>query len=131
MVSDPIADMLTRIKNAYLARHQMVAIPYSKIKEAIGKILVKEGYLKKCEISNGKSKTKKIVCELKYKEGKPILENFIRVSKPGRRVYARWEKVPRSLSGFGTTIISTPKGLMTDKEARKKKLGGEVICQVW
>lgn len=131
MVTDPIADMLTRIKNAYLAYHRTVEIPYSKMKEEMGKILVKEGYLKKCQISNDKLQIKKIVCELGYKDEKPVFENFERVSKPGRRIYARWNRIPRTLSGYGITIVSTPKGIMTDKEARKKKLGGELICKVW
>lgn len=137
MVTDPIADMLTRIKNAYLAYHRTVEIPYSKMKEEMGKILVKEGYLKKCQISNDKlqmrdsSGMKKIVCELGYKDEKPVFENFERVSKPGRRVYTRWNRIPRTLFGYGITVISTPRGIMTDKEARKKKLGGEIICKVW
>lgn len=140
MVSDPIADMLTRIKNAYLSRHQRVEVPYSKVKEKIGKILVAEGYLKKCQISiskksreagNDKCQTKKIVCQLVYKDGKPAFTDFKRASKPGRRIYARWGKIPRTISGYGTTIVSTSKGIMTDKEAREKKLGGEIICKVW
>lgn len=127
MVSDPIADMLARIKNAYLAGHKTVEIPCSRIKEEIGKILVKEGYLK----TQKTPKPQKIVCGLKYEGGKPVMSDFKRVSKPGRRVYVGWKKIPRTLSGYGLTIVSTPKGLMTDKEARKKKLGGELICQVW
>lgn len=132
MVSDPIADMLARIKNAYLARQPAVEIPYAKIKEEIGKILVKEKYLKNQKTENLKNqKTKKIVCELKYQEGKPALSDFVRVSKPGRRVYAGWKKIPRTLSGYGITIVSTPEGVMTDNQARKKKLGGEVICKIY
>lgn len=131
MVTDPIADMLTRIKNAYLAYHQTVEIPYSKMKEEMGKILVKEGYIKNAKLKMQNAKFKKIVCELGYKDEKPVFENFERVSKPGRRIYARWNRIPRTLSGYGITIVSTPKGIMTDKEARKKKLGGELICKVW
>jgi len=142
MISDPIADMLTRIKNAYLAHQQMVKVPYSQVKEGIGKILVKEGYLKSSKLktratvrafgdARQNSKPKYIVCKLGYREGKPIFEDFARVSKPGRRIYARWYRIPQTLSGFGTTIVSTSKGMMTDKEAKKKKLGGEVICKVW
>jgi len=127
--------MLTRIKNAYLARHQAVEIPYSKIKEKIAAILTKEGYIKKFKIQSAgrrtKSKIKKIVCGLQYKSGEPVLDDLKRISKPGRRVYVRWSKIPRSLSGYGITIVSTAKGLMVGQEAKKKKLGGEVICQVW
>ncbi len=132
MVTDPIADTLSGIKNAYLAHHQVVEIPYSKIKEKISKVLVKEGYLKECQLSNTKDQVKKkIICKLKYEKGKPALTDLERVSKPGRRVYSHWKKIPRTLSGYGITIISTSKGIMIDKEARKKKLGGEIICKVW
>jgi len=132
MTTDPIADILIRIKNAYLARHKTVEIPYSKMKVKIGKILVKKDYLESLKIQKIKdSKFKKIVCKLKYQAGEPAFENIKRVSKPGRRIYVHWNKIPRTLSGYGTTIVSTSKGIMVDKEARKKKLGGEVICKVW
>lgn len=133
MVNDPIADLLIRIKNAYLARQQVVKIPYSKIKNEIAKLLVIEGYLKNSQVEGIKKTVKKIIiCRLRYKkDGRPSFENVKRISTPGRRVYARQDKLPRTLSGFGTTIVSTSKGIMTDKEARKKELGGEIICQIW
>jgi small subunit ribosomal protein S8 len=133
MVNDPIADMLTRIKNAYLARHQVVRVPYSRIKNEIARLLVDEGYLKNSRVEEIKKTLKKIItCELSYKKnGQSSLGDVRRISKPGRRVYARVDKLPKTLGGLGITIISTPKGVMTDKEARKKKLGGEIICQVW
>lgn len=132
MVTDPIADMLTRIKNGYLARHQTVTIPYSRIKEKIGGILVKEGYLENQKTEKLKNtKTKMIVCDLTYKNGQPALSQLKRFSKPGKRVYCHWDNLPWTISGYGITIVSTAKGVMTDKEARKKKLGGEIICQVY
>lgn len=130
MVTDPIADMLSSIKNGYLARHQAVTVPYSQIKEKIAKILVKGGYLKQMKKEDGSGK-KKLICELSYRAGKPTLIEAKRISKPGRKIYASWKKIPWSLSGYGITVVSTPKGLMTGKEARKKKLGGEIICQVY
>ncbi|MGB9706702.1 MAG: 30S ribosomal protein S8 [Microgenomates group bacterium] len=132
MISDPIGDMLIRIKNGYLARKQLVEVPYSKMKEEIAKILVKEGYLKnvKCQISNVKWK-KSLVLTLKYEGKKPALEEVKQISKPGVRIYAKAGEIPKVKYGFGITIVSTSKGIMTDKEARKRNLGGEVICQVW
>jgi len=129
MVTDPIADMLTRIKNGYLARHQAVEIPYAKAKEQIAKILVKESYLKNVKVSA--KDRKQILCELKYEAGKPVLSEVKRISKPGRRVYIRWQKITLVLSGYGIMLISTSKGVMTGQQAKKKKLGGEVICKIW
>lgn len=141
MLSDPLADMLARIKNAYLARHQRAKIPYSKIKEQIGKILVKEGYLEKLKINPAarlpdgqaggeKLKIKQIVINLKYKDGQPAMSNFKRISKPGVRIYKKSKKIPYPPS-LGVTLVSTPQGIMTGQQARKKKIGGEIICQVW
>jgi len=131
-MSDPIGDMLIRIKNGYRARKQIVEVPYSKIKEEIAKILVKEGYLKnvKCQMSNVKS-GKILRIELKYEGKKPAIEEVKRISKPGVRIYAKAGKIPKVKFGFGITILSTSKGIMTDKQAKKENLGGEVICQVW
>jgi len=132
MIGDPIGDMLIRIKNGYLARKDMVEVPYSKVKEEIAKLLVKEGYLRnvKSQISNLKSgRILNIV--LKYEGKRPSVEGVKRISKPGVRIYAKAGEIPRVKYGFGITIISTSKGIMADKEARKKNLGGEVICQVW
>lgn len=131
VVSDQIGDFLIRIKNGYLARKRQVEVSWSKMKEGIAEILIKEGYLKKSEVKSQKSKVKTIELGLKYEGKVPALTNVKRISKPGLRIYARADRIPKEKYGFGITIISTPKGLMTDKEARKKKLGGEVICQVW
>lgn len=134
MLSDPIADMLARIRNAALARKQEVLVPYSKLKEQLGKILVQEGYLKnlKTQISNVKNKKiKNLTCELEYKDGKPAITKIRRISKPSLRVYVKKDKIPKVLSGMGISIISTSKGLMTGKQTKKKSLGGELICEVW
>jgi small subunit ribosomal protein S8 len=132
VVNDPIGDMLIRIKNGYLARKNFVEVPYSRIKEEIARLLVKEGYLRnvKCQMSNVKSE-KILRIELKYEGKRPAIEEVKRISKPGVRIYAKAGEIPRVKYGFGITIVSTPKGIMTGKEAKKKNLGGEVICQVW
>lgn len=128
-MTDPIADMLIRIKNAYLARHKEVKLPYSKIKEAIAKILKKEGFINDVSIKKGKYMD--IVLALRYVRNQPVLTDVRRISKPGRRVYVNKKNIPRVVNGFGIAILSTPQGLMTGEEARKKGLGGEVICEVW
>ena len=132
MLTDPIADMLTRIRNASAVFKTEVLVPYSNLKEAIAKILVKEGYLNK--IKNEKLKIKNreqkvLVLGLKYEGKKRAIEKIIRVSKPGLRAYSSYKRLPRPLSGFGMAIISTSQGLMTGRQARKKKLGGEVIVK--
>ena len=131
-MSDPIADMLTRNRNANTAKHDTVDVPASKVKEAIAKILLDEGYIKAYEIlENGIEKTIKIT--LKYgadKTQKPIA-GIKRISKPGLRVYAGKDELPRVLGGLGIAIISTNKGIVTDKEARAMNVGGEVIAFVW
>ena len=131
VMSDPIADMLARIKNGYLARKKTVSLPYSQVKEKIAEVLVKEGFLAKLEVQGKKPSEKKIILQLKYQKKKPVLTDIKRVSKPGLKIYARANKIPLVRTGFGITIISTSSGLMTDNQARKEKLGGEVICQVW
>ena len=137
-MSDSIADMLTRIRNASIVFKKEVSIPYSKQKENIAKILVKEGYLNnfKCHLPAGesnvkKSKIKTIVCELKYQGKEPRIIGIQRVSRPGLRTYVSHKKLPRVFSGLGIALISTPKGILTNKEAKRQKLGGEVICKVW
>jgi len=139
MISDPIGDMLIRVKNGYLARKDIVEVPYSKMKEEIAKLLVKEGYLKnvKCQtrlpdgqVSNVKWK-KTLVLTLKYQGKRPAIEEVKRISKPGVRIYAKAGEIPKVKYGFGITIVSTSKGIMIDSQAKKKNLGGEVICQVW
>ena len=130
-MTDPIADFLTRIRNGYLARKKVIQVPYSKIKGGLAQILVKENFLKSVEIEGEKPQEKKLILSLKYPGKEPALRGIERLSKPGLRLYARVDKIPRIQWGRGVVILSTPKGLMTDKEARKKKLGGELICQVW
>jgi len=131
VVSDPIADMLTRIKNAYLAGKRTVETDSSEILKAIAKIILKEGYLKSMEEEKIKKGFKKLKLTLKYKSHRPSLTKIKRISKPGVRIYVKVNKIPRVREGIGVTIVSTPKGLMTDKEAKKANLGGEIICQIW
>ena len=130
-VNDPIADMLTRIRNAQIARHESVVIPASNMKKAIAKILLDEGYVKSVEnVADGIQGAIKIT--LKYLDKKqPVIVGLKRISKPGLRVYATCEELPKVLGGLGVAIISTSKGLMTDRAARKENLGGEVLCYVW
>ena len=130
VVNDPIADMLTRIRNAQIAKHDVVVLPASNTKKAIAKILLAEGYVKSVDfIDEGPQGSIKIV--LKYVNKQPVIAGLKRISKPGLRVYARHEELPKVLGGLGTAIISTSKGLMTDKEARKEMIGGEVLAYIW
>ena len=131
LMNDPIADMLTRIRNALIARHDTVSLPASNMKKSIAKILVDEGYIKSADyIDDGLQGQIKIV--LKYAEGKQsVIRGLKRISKPGLRVYARNEELPKVLGGLGIAIVSTPKGVMTDKEARKAGVGGEVLAYIW
>ncbi len=132
IMNDPIADMLTRIRNAQVARHDAVTMPASNTKKAIAKILQEEGYIKGFEvIDDGLQGQIKIT--LKYVNGKstPVIAGLRRISKPGLRVYARCDELPKVLGGLGVAIISTSKGLMTDRAARKENLGGEVLCYIW
>ena len=130
-ITDPIADMLTRIRNANSAKHKTVDIPASKMKTAIAEILFKEGYIKSFELINNENQGI-IRITLKYDEkGARVIDGIKRISKPGLRVYAGKEELPRVLNGLGTAIISTSKGLKTDKEAREAGMGGEVLAYVW
>ena len=129
--TDPIADMLTRIRNANSAKHKTVDVPSSKMKTAIAEILFKEGYIKSFEIISDENQGI-IRITLKYDEkGTRVIDGIKRISKPGLRVYANKEELPRVLNGLGVAIISTSSGIMTDRDARKQKLGGEVIAFVW
>lgn len=135
---DPIADMLTSIRNAIAVKKETVLVPFSKIKFEIAKILQREGFIEKVEkikrkIRKGKTKPKPFLqIHLKYYEDKtPAIFGLKRVSKPGQRIYLPYKKIKKVKGGYGIAIISTSKGLMTDKEARKNKIGGEVICEVW
>lgn len=131
MVNDPIADMITRIKNANQRKHEIVNMPSSKVKVAIAKILKEEGFIndyKEVKIDNVK---KSITLTLKYKQNLRVISGLRRISKPGLRVYFESEKLPKVLNGFGIAIVSTSKGIMTDKKARAKHLGGEIMAYVW
>ena len=130
-ISDVIADMLTRIRNANNAKHETVDIPASNLKKSIAEILLDEGYIKNFQIvEDGKQGIIRI--QLKYAQGKQkVIRGIKRVSKPGLRIYASCEDMPKVMNGLGVAIVSTSKGVMTDKEARKANVGGEVLCFVW
>ena len=131
-MSDPIADMLTRIRNANTAKHDTVDIPSSKMKLAIADILVKEGYIAKYElIEDGSFKTIRVTLKYGADKNEKIITGLKRISKPGLRVYAGAEELPKVLGGLGVAISSTNEGVMTDKEARQKNVGGEVLAFVW
>jgi small subunit ribosomal protein S8 len=130
-MTDPIADMLTRIRNALRASHERVDIPSSKLKINIAKVLKTEGYVKNFKIvSDGRHRYIRVF--LKYDEdGSPAIEGLKRISKPSQRVYRGYDEIEKILNGFGVNIVSTSKGIMTDLEARKMRIGGEVLCAVW
>jgi len=130
-MTDPLADMLTRIRNASRARHEKVDIPASKLKLEIVRILKEEGYIKNFKFTKD-DKQGVIRVFLKYEDDKrPVIEGIRRVSRPGRRIYAGADEIPKVLGGLGIAIVSTPKGVMTDHQARKLRVGGEVLCYVW
>ncbi len=131
-MTDPVADMLTRIRNANMAQKDMVEIPTSKIKSRIAEILKEEGFIKNVKHMEGGNPQGLLRVYLKYgPEGEKVITGLKRISKPGMRVYAKKDEIPRVLGGLGIAIISTSQGVMTDREARKNSLGGEVICYVW
>ena len=131
-MSDPIADMLTRIRNANTAKHDTVDVPSSKMKLAIADILVKEGFIKKYDVvEDGNFKTIRITLKYGKDKNEKIISGIKRISKPGLRVYASREELPKVLGGLGIAIISTNKGVMTDKKARELNVGGEVMAYVW
>ncbi|OGY88843.1 MAG: 30S ribosomal protein S8 [Candidatus Komeilibacteria bacterium RIFCSPLOWO2_01_FULL_45_10] len=130
MMTDPIADMLTRFRNALAVKKAEVVLPFSKIKHEIANLLKKEGYLKSVEKVEGQFPQLKI--ELLYNEDQqPAITHLRRVSKPGRRIYAAKEKLPYVLNNLGLAVISTSRGVMTNKQARRARIGGEIICEVW
>ena len=129
-LTDPIDDMLTRIRNANLAKHNTVKIPFSKIKESLANILKSEGYINNFEVKEEGTK-KDIIVSLKFMDGEAVIKGLKRISKPGRRVYTSVESLPKVLGGLGIAIVSTPNGVITDKECRKHSVGGEVLCYVW
>lgn len=128
-ISDPVADMLTRIRNGQSARKKVVSIPASKIKVAIAKVLEKEGYIAAYHVESSGAHSN-IMVELKYYNGLPVIEHIQRVSRPGLRIYKSKEQLPKVLGGLGIAIVSTSKGVMTDREARVEGRGGEVLCTV-
>lgn len=130
MMTDPIADMLTRIKNAIMAKHKEVKIPHSKMKEKIAEILKREGFIENYEVI-GEIPKKEILIKFKIYKGENAITDLKRISKPGRRIYVSKDEIPWVMNGLGIAIISTSKGILTDREARKNKIGGEVICYVW
>jgi len=131
VTTDPIADMLTRIRNAISARHDEVIMPYSKIKMDIAKILANEGYIQAAIVEKNEQGFDQIKVLLKVQGNSRVIQGLRRISKPGLRVYSNVEELPRVLNGLGIAIISTSKGVMTDKSARSQKLGGEVLAYVW
>jgi small subunit ribosomal protein S8 len=131
MVTDPIADMLTRIRNAVAVGHERVAMPASKLKVNIAQILVDEGFIDRFEISEDGHRNQ-LELVLRYVERRrPVIEGLKRVSRPGHRVYAGAQELPRVQGGLGVAVVSTSQGLMPDREARKRRLGGEIVCEVW
>lgn len=130
-INDPISDMIVRIKNANARKHRVVSMPHSKLKMKILSIIKDEGYITKFEEVDLGNNKKEIVVTLKYKGNERVITDIKRISKPGLRVYVPVEHVPTVQSGFGVAILSTSKGLLTDKEARKENVGGEVIAYIW
>ena len=129
-LSDPIGDMIARIKNAQLRNHKVVELPSSNFKISIAEILKSEGYIADFKI-NDESKKPTLLINLKYHSGNPVISTIERISKPGRRIFSSAESLPKINNGLGIAIISTPKGVMTDLDARKQKVGGEIICKVF
>ena len=133
MMTDPIADMLTRVRNANVAMHDQVRMPSSKQKEALAAILQKEGYIEGFSVADDVGRPGRVLTvDMKYSpERERTISGLRRVSKPGLRIYARADRIPRVLGGLGVAVVSTSKGLMTDREARRRHIGGEVLCYVW
>ncbi|MFP5502141.1 MAG: 30S ribosomal protein S8 [Candidatus Sericytochromatia bacterium] len=130
-VTDPIADMLTCIRNANIANHEVTELPSSKIKAEIARVLKEEGYITNYEVVEAEAGKPRLRLTLKYANRRRVITNLKRVSKPGLRVYAGKSELPRVLGGLGIAILSTPKGLLTDKDCRKQGVGGEVLAYVW
>lgn len=130
-MTDPIADMLTRIRNANTAMHDDVSMPSSKIKEALAQVLHREGYIQGFRINENGGPTKTLTIDMKYVDRKRVINGVKRISTPGLRVYSKAGEIPRVLGGLGVAVVSTSRGLMTDRDARKERVGGEVVCYVW
>ena len=129
-LSDPIGDMIARVKNAQARNHKKVDLPSSNFKSKIADILKNEGFIKDFKVLNEQNKNI-LSLELKYHSGNPVISNFERVSKPGRRIFSSADSLPKINNGLGIAIVSTPKGVMTDIDARKNRVGGEIICKVF
>ena len=130
-LADPIGDMLTRIRNGQMRSLNKIEIPFSNFRLKILEVLKNEGYIVSLNITDNKNKTKSILVDLKYYEGQPVIKEIKRVSKPGRRIYSRADSIPKVLNGLGVAILSTSKGVMSDSEAVKNNLGGEIICRIF
>ena len=130
-LSDPIGDLLTRIRNGQQAGKSSVLAPASKQRENVLRVLEREGYIRGFERSNQREGVDELKIELKYNEGEPVISQIMRVSTPGRRVYAKIKDLPKVYNGLGISILSTPRGIMSDSEARQANVGGEIICQVF
>ena len=131
MMTDPIADMLTRIRNASMARHERAEMPHSRLKEHVAGVLKAEGFLDDVRVSEGEEQ-KTLTVVLRYgRDRQSAIDGIRRVSTPGRRVYVRHDRIQRVCSGMGISILSTSRGVMTDKEARRQRVGGELLCEVW
>jgi small subunit ribosomal protein S8 len=132
MMTDPIADLLTRIRNGSMARHDRVELPHSRLKESVAVVLKSEGYLDDVRVSEGADERKTLTLVLRYgRDRQSAIDGLRRVSTPGRRVYVRHDRIDRVCSGMGISILSTSRGVMTDREARKQRVGGELLCEVW
>ncbi len=129
-MQDPVADLLTRVRNALMARHDEVVIPSSRLKASVARVLKEEGYVADFSVQPD-DKQGLLTIKLRYVAGKPVIEGLQRVSKPSRRVYVGHDKIPQVRSGLGVNILSTPKGVLSDKAARRAKVGGEILCAVW
>tara|TARA_A100001011_G_scaffold378458_1_gene443202 strand:+ start:34 stop:432 length:399 start_codon:yes stop_codon:yes gene_type:complete len=130
-LSDPIGDMLARLKNSQLRNHKKIELPSSKFKTKIAEILKSEGYIIDYEVVTSENNKTNLLIILKYSSGNPVISSIERISKPGRRIFSSAESLPKVNNGLGIAIISTPKGVMTDIDARKQKVGGEIICKVF
>lgn len=131
MMTDPIADMLTRVRNGLMVGKTSVSMPSSKMKHQIARILTQENYIKGYRIAPIDKVKKVLTVYLRYNKDKPVVKGMERISKPGRRVYVKKSDIPRPRGGLGTAILSTPKGVLTDRQARMVGVGGEVICYIW
>ena len=132
MVTDPIADLLTRIRNAQIAKHDLVCMPHSRLRHGLVKVLHEEGYVGPFRVVEGELGRKNIEIKLRYiDKKKPIMTHLARASRPGRRVYIGYKDLKPVRSGLGMAVLSTPKGILTDRQAREEKVGGELLCRIW